>query len=303
MKTVLLSLFLGAATFGFSQNLIGHYKFDFTNDTLDYSASGNHLETFSSGTSYEFVSQNGTGIHSDTCVHFQAGLGLKSTNTFNNAGATGGAVAFWIKEGFDNSGYVIQSGTGFGVQLSGGMVRCFFDGSAANSLVADSSILGGEWHHIVCQNNGTVTSIYFDGLLTNSQPETMFIQNSLVHFYLGSSSSNGEKIDAYLDDLRIYDDTLSQSQIDDLVSPSTASLHEGEQLPSIRIFPNPANEFIHLNSEVEIQELFVFDALGQKVITITHPESTLNLSHLPRGVYSIRFLHEGGETTQRFVKQ
>jgi hypothetical protein len=49
----------------------------------------------------------------------------------------------------------------------------------------------------------------------------------------------------------------------------------------------------------ELLSVYVFDLLGQQVLSQTFPEnSTLQVGHLPRGAYWVRVIEQGGGVWQ-----
>ena len=74
---------------------------------------------------------------------------------------------------------------------------------------------------------------------------------------------------------------------------------------SFSIFPNPANEVLNVESEQPIEELSLFNAMGQRIQTL-HPSTTqlhLNLSDCPAGVYFLQIRTNETSCTCKFLKQ
>jgi hypothetical protein len=70
----------------------------------------------------------------------------------------------------------------------------------------------------------------------------------------------------------------------------------------IIIYPNPASDFLYINSSNIIgKEISIYDILGNKLMLVKteSTETRLNVESLPRGVYLIRI----GEQTKMFVKE
>ncbi|MGA2298065.1 MAG: T9SS type A sorting domain-containing protein, partial [FCB group bacterium] len=67
------------------------------------------------------------------------------------------------------------------------------------------------------------------------------------------------------------------------------------------IFPNPASDFLNINSENIIgKDISIYDILGNKLMsaTATGAETRINIESYPSGVYFVRI----GEITRMFVK-
>ena len=81
---------------------------------------------------------------------------------------------------------------------------------------------------------------------------------------------------------------------------------------SLNVYPNPTPDGrlqVELNGYRQTAELVIFNALGQVVFTTTIPAATgpntqsVNLMHLPSGVYILRVKTVGGLDTRRIVRE
>jgi hypothetical protein len=74
----------------------------------------------------------------------------------------------------------------------------------------------------------------------------------------------------------------------------------------IIITPNPTNgEFKVSSLKFKVTGIEVFDIFGRTVGTnrCVRPETTIDISHLPSGIYFIRIQTETGTVTKKIVKQ
>jgi len=97
---------------------------------------------------------------------------------------------------------------------------------------------------------------------------------------------------------------------------------ETQGIASLQLYPNPTNgEFRVSSSEFKIENIEIFDVMGRKVQGFEFrvpssetlnlkpetrnpkPETTINVSHLPTGIYFIRIQTENDVITQKIVKQ
>ena len=78
-----------------------------------------------------------------------------------------------------------------------------------------------------------------------------------------------------------------------------------ENLSQVNVFPNPAKEYIRLNSTFANAEVLVFSAEGKKVMEITHYQTNqkIDISYLPQGVYFFKLSNGKKEIKGKFVKQ
>jgi len=69
---------------------------------------------------------------------------------------------------------------------------------------------------------------------------------------------------------------------------------------SISIYPNPAHDFIHINSAEAIQKIQVYNISGSKML-MTENQNTLNISNLEKGIYFIQVCTAKQSKTMKFI--
>ena len=79
---------------------------------------------------------------------------------------------------------------------------------------------------------------------------------------------------------------------------------------SVTLFPNPANEYIHVecrmqNVEYSITDIQLFDVFGKMIWTNDHMSipTRINVSGLADGMYFVRVTTDKGSVTKTFVKK
>jgi hypothetical protein len=83
-------------------------------------------------------------------------------------------------------------------------------------------------------------------------------------------------------------------------SPSTTSVDELEN--SINIYPNPAHDFLRIDSEYAVREAVIQNAEG-KLIHLQDVSNTIDISSLPTGAYIVRCtLDNEAVITKQFIK-
>jgi len=78
-----------------------------------------------------------------------------------------------------------------------------------------------------------------------------------------------------------------------------------QMVAKFSVYPNPVQDKLHINSELEIGQVIVRDLLGQQVksITVHSLNKTIDLTGLASGNYFITVLQVNGElSTQKIVK-
>ena len=85
------------------------------------------------------------------------------------------------------------------------------------------------------------------------------------------------------------------------------TLGEGveEFASSFNIYPNPVSDKLYIETEVEIEEVSIFDIYGrrQELSAISCQPSAIDVSNLNSGVYFVKVVTENGEVVKRFVKK
>lgn len=163
-----------------------------------------------------------------------------------------------------------------------------------SSVTIDNST----WHHVVLVWERPNVYYYIDGVLDASATTTSFnsdISNSPNNLmfghidpdFCGSTYDYNEK----LDDIRIYNRTLNALEIDSLFNepnPAFASVNENEKVNILKVFPNPSNGIITIQTE-HPTSIEISDLTGKILFTKTiSGNESMDLSTLSNGLYLIR---------------
>ena len=76
-----------------------------------------------------------------------------------------------------------------------------------------------------------------------------------------------------------------------------------EHTSSFRLYPNPVNDKLYIETEIEIEEVVIYDAFGRQRTTDNGQQTTVDVSNLNSGVYFIMIKTNDGVVTKRFVKE
>ena len=76
-----------------------------------------------------------------------------------------------------------------------------------------------------------------------------------------------------------------------------------ELIVSFNIYPNPVNDKLNIITEVEIEEVVVYDVYGRLQSTVNGQQSTVDVSDLNSGVYFVKVVTSEGEAVKRFIKK
>jgi hypothetical protein len=119
-----------------------------------------------------------------------------------------------------------------------------------------------------------------DGV-TNFNPMKLYTSSILID---GMSAVNSE-LSVFWDDFEFWIDS------------TTTSIELIEIKNNYKIYPNPVNDIVNIQSEKGIKEIHIFDTLGKLRKTIDKGFSTINLSSLKSGIYivSVLFMNDSQE--------
>ena len=78
-----------------------------------------------------------------------------------------------------------------------------------------------------------------------------------------------------------------------------------EFISSFNVYPNPVNDRLYIETEVEVEEVVIYDVYGrqQELSAISGQQSVIDVANLNSGVYFVKVVTENGEVVKRFVKE
>jgi len=209
--------------FDLVDGLVGHWKMNenaASLDVLDTSANGNN------GLARRYTSLLSTVGISDGALNFDGSsdyidCGYNQSFDFD----TDLTISAWIKLGkLGEIGPIVQkreAGAGdqsfyFRVYTNNKLASCFYDGSTWISILGQTELSHGSWHHVAATYDGQNMRLYVNGELDRSKSESRSIASSSHHIIIGKDHHNYYK--GSMDDIRIYKTALSQSQIYEIYS-------------------------------------------------------------------------------------
>ena len=172
-------------------------------------------------------------------------------------------------------------------------------------------VVDDAWHHVVMQTDGSTTSVYVDGALDGSKPQTLVVGNgsSDNKIYMGDNIISTGSFLGALNDVRIYDRVLTQAEIDTLSSGLFTNLPQEvvATQSGVKAYPNPSHGRVSLEvgGEQVMESVVVMDVAGQVVQNIRPTAGNrveLELTG-PAGFYFIRSTGPDWTHTNRVVLQ
>lgn len=328
---ILIALHLGALC----QGLVVHYPLDSSGNDI----SGNDIH----GTLTGATSVAGHDGSPNGAMQFVSGAMLEVTDTAKfNFGIHGElTTSAWFKTATTKTYSCIYM-CGTGAWMSGYLMgvnwepkKIMFgigaDGFGALSdvaaIVSEDTVNDGEWHHIAVTVDTTTEELimYLDGSKARIQRYDAFgvtggtlntdstvlditgvnykMIPSTASFMVGNSAW-GQYFDGEIDDVRIYNDGLSASDIQDLVNSIPTGVIDDVLENGITLYPNPSNGVFDVRSDTKIKTIQFYDVDGRLVdsmlVNAFNPQVSVNI---PTGIYIVRIFSEGGVHTRKLIME
>lgn len=166
---------------------------------------------------------NRTGFY-----HFDADTDYVVTDPVPSLNFTTGSFSysFWFKK-IGISGFIISNrygsggtGRGYSANIDGdNKIRCSIDernaGGGYRFTDTTKTINDGEWHHLVCVRDTSANKVivYVDGTEDSRNDVQGFDIGSPQGFYMGSKDSTAGWFNGSLDEVRVYNDTLTSGEV------------------------------------------------------------------------------------------
>jgi hypothetical protein len=221
---------------GVNSGLVGHWTFDGKDTVWTSTTTGTTRDSSGNNNTGTLTSMNratspvmgkiGQGLYFDGINNR-----LDMVSSFSNAVPNGYSTSVWIKS-TDHDAQIYVKGNSGGIELAtgGGGIVCAVrrqdglfiqsDTGAGDWWGTNPGALDGRWHHIGCVLDRTSNriSLYVDGVFAISGDTTgltsLFNDNS--PFHMGAASNQANPYAGSLDDMRLYDRTLSATEIQQL---------------------------------------------------------------------------------------
>ena len=102
----------------------------------------------------------------------------------------------------------------------------------------------------------------------------------------------------------VYDVAGNQVGTPGLVNDFTNSTEDEFLAASVNLFPNPAQTFINIVSDLEGEiSAELYDLVGKKITATSNNSRSINVSQLPVGVYLVKLTMEGSSTVKKITIQ
>ncbi len=175
------------------------------------------------------------------------------------------------------------------------------------------SNLNGTWKHIaVVHKSGTINNkefyVYVNGVLQAgfapiANVPQLYKFNS--NFVIGGGGMASKYFKGYIDEFYIYNRALEQTEIAAVRDNTTApalSINDIEGIAQPKLYPNPAVDWIHVETVQNLKLVEFFTVQGQKVLESN--QTVIDVSTLLPGIYIVKMQEkEGTITVQKLFKK
>lgn len=226
-------------------------------------------------------------------------------------------VAFWFKHtsnsthsffnynSFDTTPQKMLYSFAFAYQ-SGNLILAIADQSIFTEITTPLAY-NTAWTHVACTFNGDSAKLYVNGTLAKTAKVSVpALPNGFAR--IGRSPGNSYYGNFQLDDLLVYDRVLSANEIMQLAQDnSPSSVYDVLLSISTKIYPNPTNNVLNIESDEEIASIHVGDLTGRIIIAqgnLATLNSQIATSELAEGTYFMHIRTTKGKTAVKsFVKE
>ncbi|WP_165571868.1 T9SS type A sorting domain-containing protein [Chryseobacterium sp. JM1] len=208
--------------------------------------------------------------HNSFTVSFDINMSQLNGSIFSFQGLSSADEKYVVRVDFDHTGTVKV------LKMSSGM-------PVMEPTVATWS--PNMWYRLTVAGTSTEVKYFLNGILifTGSAAETVGInQLRFVH-----DNADGT---AYIDHLKVYNAAM-------LSTANVATYKNG-----VSVYPNPASDFIKINSSGKIKSIELYDSTGKKVQAIVE-NNKVEVRNLPAGLYLINIKTENGNFSEKFIKK
>jgi hypothetical protein len=210
-----------------------------------------------------------------------------------------------------------------------------FKGGIASGNLPEYTLLPGEYW-VTAKDAETFTSFFGvpahewrGGNLSNDDPESIYIQNTDHHsevmidsltYRKGAPWPNGagglgysmELIDPTVDnsDPLNWNDAVNYVGVfqgyDIYASPGEGleilSTDDNIEVDAIGYYPNPVHDILYVDTQVVLTKVEIYTVLGNKINEYTSNLSTIETSHLSKGMYFVKLYAKDELVTVRIIK-
>lgn len=167
------------------------------------------------------------------------------------------------------------------------------------------------WTHIAITMGATEVKMYVNGNVVAQSTSITISPNDFkpVLNYIGRSQYASDPLfSGYIDDFRVYNYTLSATDVSKLASGTPDGVTRIDYSSEVTIFPTPAKNVLHINftcmgnntsSSVEILSIDGRKLMNENIQNTS--ETELNVSKLSSGMYLLKITNDNKTAVKKFI--
>ncbi|MBN2682960.1 MAG: T9SS type A sorting domain-containing protein [Bacteroidales bacterium] len=310
MKKLFLILLLTITSFGFSQDPVAQWNFNYLEDQEynviwesigGFSGSNGSIEQESVLTTSDRFDNDSSAYYFDNGIINIENLGNIPTNSMDSF-----TISLWVNFSFDGNGPFLTMISG-----SKNLSLSFYDNVVKFSV---SSLLFNidtiEWSGPMSDNYNIIITIqnylgsYLYKIYYNSeQIFSDFYGNSILDYQLSTFKIGSESFKGTIDDITIYDRVLSQDEIDSIYNYNPTTYNkEIAKTEDLKIYPNPTNGLIKISGN-DFKYAEIFNMQGRKLKQLSIINREINLLEFKKGLYLLRLINENEVVNEKIIIQ
>lgn len=186
-----------------------------------------------------------------------------------------------------------------------------FSSPRISCYIIEDSIMGSQsgasglfkHDHVI---RATLSNILGDSdVITNTTAGSTFTKSYSTTFP-ASWKANYCRVVAFVSNYssNVNDCKVANSNISDFIHNGTIGIGEVEENISLRLYPNPVDAFCVIESDANIDEVVVYNTLGQEVIRKQYNGSnqvSIETAALPTGIYVVKVRNSETEVSHRMA--
>lgn len=164
------------------------------------------------------------------------------------------------------------------------------DGQADRVISGSSALPVNQWSHLTATYDGAVQKLYVDGVLVSKRAQTGLIRSSAGVLRIGGNKLWGDYFHGLIDEVRIYNRALTQTEIAGDMTASIASTK-----PKSLVLGNPSIETVTDSNPAGSAEAFKTTAANDGVITTMklYIDAGSTATEVVTGIYDDNLGHPG----------
>lgn len=297
-----------------ANGLMAHYPFHYgvLSDYGTYNAAKTLINSNNALASLDRFNNPTSSYHFD-------GTNWLQLNDGGVLGVSGASVSisFWYKSSstayaglVDNS--QVATANGYGIDNFGSANLRFLGGGNFSAAGYNAD---GQWHHVVFTKSGSLGIFYKDGVVTGTinTMTNLTLQSAVTPFTIGSRNNFTSFFNGDIDDVSIYNRTLSSTEVDQMYHynnwpTTTTGLLTNEKNENFIIYPNPTNGVFSISSmsiTKDNSKLQIINSLGEIILdkNIVSENETFNLNNYNSGIYFIKIYSNHNVITKKLIKE